>query len=84
MRATLSIGAVTLTLALLFPLTALAKITSAILLLVFAGVNLALWRIKGSDPDKTGEGPRFPRFVPLTGCAVSLLVLLFQAWYELG
>lgn len=83
-HATLGIGAVTLALALLFPLTTLAKITSAILLLVFAGVNLALWRIKRANPDVAGAGPRYPRWVPMTGFAVSLLVLLFQGWYELG
>jgi amino acid transporter len=82
-RATLGVGAVTLTLALMFPLTTLAKITSAILLLVFAGVNLALWRIKGLNPDKAGEGPRYPRSIPLAGFAVSVSVLLFQGWYEL-
>ncbi len=67
-------------LALFFPLTTLAKSTSAIILLIFAGVNLALWLVKGRDPDPHGDGPRYPRWLPLAGCAISLSVLAFQAW----
>lgn len=82
--ATLAAGAVALLLALLLPLTLLAKITSAILLGVFAMVNMALWRIKGKvSPDTEPSGIQIPRWVPLTGFAVSLLMLVFQGWYEL-
>lgn len=83
-RATLGAGTIALLLALLLPLTTLAKATSALLLVVFALVNLALWRIKGRDlqPIEAG-GVRTPRWVPMTGFAVSLLILLFQGWYEL-
>lgn len=79
-RATALMTIVILALALLFPLTALAKTTSAIILGIFATVNLALWRIKGRDPDKAGEGPRLPRALPLFGFAACVAVLLFQAW----
>jgi len=83
-RATVGAATVALLLALLLPLTSLAKITSAILLIVFATVNLALWRIKGKDSrDTEPDGLRLPRWVPLIGCAVSLLILVFQGWYEL-
>lgn len=67
-----------LVLALYFPLTTLAKTTSAIILLVFAAVNLALWRIKRDDPDPYGAEPRFPRWLPLVSFIVTISVLLFQ------
>ena len=83
-RATLAAGAVALLLALSLPLTPLAKITSAILLVVFALVSLALWRIKGREADGMGNKRlSIPRWVPLVGFAVSLLLLIFQGWYEL-
>ena len=69
-----------LALALYFPLTTLAKATSAIILLIFAGVNLALWLVKGRDPDLRGAGPRYPRWLPLIGFTASLLVVGFQTW----
>jgi amino acid transporter len=78
-RSTLMAGGIIAALALFFPLTTLAKATSAIILLIFAGVNLALWRVKGRDPDPCGVGPRYPRWLPLTGFVVSLSVLAFQA-----
>jgi amino acid transporter len=71
-------GAVTLLLALAFPLTELAKATSAIILLVFAAVNLTLWRVKRRDPDREGEGPRYPPWLPLTGGLSCLAVPAFQ------
>jgi amino acid transporter len=80
LRATIFMGAVIGLFALFFPLTTLAKSTSAVILLIFAGVNFALWRVKGRDPDPDGAGPRYPRWLPLVGCGVSLGVLAFQAW----
>lgn len=79
-RTTVLMGLVVATLALFFPLTTLAKTTSAIILLIFAGVNLALWRVKGRDPDPDGDGPRYPRVLPLAGFAICLAVLAFQGW----
>jgi amino acid transporter len=79
-RATILMGAVIAILALFFPLTTLAKATSAIILLIFAGVNLALWRVKGRDPDPAGDGPRYPRWLSLAGFAICIAVLAFQGW----
>lgn len=79
-RATVLMGGIIAALALYFPLTTLAKATSAIILLIFAGVNLALWLVKGRDPDPGGAGPRYPRWLPLMGFAASLLVVGFQTW----
>ncbi|MBT8444989.1 MAG: APC family permease [Gammaproteobacteria bacterium] len=79
-RATILMGAIVAALALFFPLTTLAKTTSAIILLIFAGVNLALWRVKGRDPDPDGDGPRYPRALPLAGFAICIAVLAFQGW----
>ena len=76
--------AVVLALALFFPLTTLAKVTSAIILIIFATINLALWRIKRRDPDPDGVGPRLPMWWPLLGLTGAVFVLAFQAWLALG
>jgi len=74
--ATFAAGALVLVLALGFPLARLAEATSVVTLLVFASVNLALWRIKGRAP--LAE-PVFaiPRWVPVVGACTTggLLVL---------
>lgn len=80
LRATAVITGVILLLALLFPLTTLAKVTSGIILLIFFGVNLALWLIKRRDPDLDGEGPRLPNWLPLLGAIGAVAVLAFQMW----
>ena len=82
-RATVAITVVILILATFFPLTTLARVTSTIILVVFATVNLALWRIKRRDPDLEGEGPRYPLWLPLLGFAACLLVLGFEGWLRL-
>lgn len=79
-RATAVVVGVILVLAVLFPLTTLAKITSAVILIVFGAVNLALWRIKREDPDTDGEGLRLPGWVPLAAAFGCLAVLAFQLW----
>ena len=84
LRATVLSMVVVLVLALFFPLTTLAKITSAIILIIFATVNLALWRIKRRDPDLDGVGPRLPMWWPLLGLVGAVFVLAFQAWLALG
>ena len=83
LRGTALMVAIVLTLALFLPLVSLAKITSWIILLVFAMVNLALWRIKGDDPAPTGPGPRYPRWLPLLGFTTCAAVLTFQGWLVL-
>jgi amino acid transporter len=80
LRATAVITGVIMLLALLFPLTTLAKVTSGIILVIFCGVNLALWVIKQRDPDRNGEGLRLPQWLPLLGAIGSASVLVFQIW----
>ncbi|NND65531.1 MAG: amino acid permease, partial [Gammaproteobacteria bacterium] len=75
---TILMTGVILLLALFLPLTTLAKTTSMIVLVVFALVNLALFHIKGIDPDPDGEGPRYPRWIPLLGTVTCSGVLIFQ------
>jgi amino acid transporter len=71
---------VVLALALSFGLTTLAKVTSGIILLVYAAVNFSLWQLKRRHPQLSPEGPSFPGWVPLTGAIACTAVLLFQVW----
>jgi APA family basic amino acid/polyamine antiporter len=73
---TLLVGASVLALALGFRLAPLAEGTSVVTLLVFAIVNLALWRIKG-PADEAEVAFRIPRWVPGLGAIATtgLLVL---------
>ncbi|MEA1889365.1 MAG: APC family permease [Pseudomonadota bacterium] len=71
---------VVLLLALLFPLTSLALATSSIILIIFAIVNLALWRIKARKPDESKPEIHFPRWLSLAGFLTCVLVLIFQGW----
>jgi len=77
-RATVVASVLVLALALWFPLVTLAQVTSSIILVVFALVSLALWVIKGRDPDPAGEGPRYPRWVGLLGFVLCVGFLLFR------
>lgn len=79
LEATAAVTAIVLLLALWLPLTALAAATSTILLVVYGLVNLALWRIKGREPQSPGEAPCYPRWLPLTGAIACGAFLLFQA-----
>jgi amino acid transporter len=79
--ATAFVTLIVLALALWLPLVPLAKLTSAIILLVFAIVNLALWILKGrpTREDATASGAvRFPRWLPLVGAISCLAILLLQ------
>ena len=67
-------------LALFFPLTTHARATSAIILVVFTLVNLALWRVKHADPDPDGPGFRLPRPWPLVAALACVAVIAFQLW----
>ena len=69
-RSTLVAGAIVLVLALLLPLLSLAKITSGMVLAVFALVNLALIKIRKDSPPP--EGVRaVPGWVPVAGMLAS-------------
>jgi len=69
--------AAVLALALWFPLVTLAKVTSFILLSVFALVNLALVRIKLRGPAPAGVRT-FPVWVPSVAFVLCLAILAFQ------
>ena len=72
--ATALVTAVTLALALWFPLVRLAEATSYVILTVFLLVNLALLRIRREPPP---PGVRvYPAWVPVLGAATVLLLLL--------
>ncbi len=73
------VTSVVLVLALWFDLVVLAQITSVVILVIFAVVNLALWRIQRLDPDPGGEGPRYPRWIPALGFLASAGFLVFRA-----
>lgn len=62
--------AILLLLALSGRLAGLAATTSLIMLTVFTFVNVALWRIKGREPEAP-DTLTFPRFVPALGAALS-------------
>jgi amino acid transporter len=77
LRATALVTALALALALWLPLVSLAKLTSGIILVVFALVNAALWRLKARAAPPAGS-ICVPRWVPVVGAGVSLLLLLHQ------
>ena len=66
-----------LLLATVLPLVTLASLTSAVTLLVFAAVNVALVRIKRQTaaPERVVT---FPVWVPVCGAALSVGLLLLQ------
>lgn len=87
-NATCLIAVLVLILALLFPIEALAKITSSILLIVFALVNLALLVIKQRE-HKTSDARlpqahvRYPALIPVIGfmlCLALLFIPLIQTF----
>jgi amino acid transporter len=78
--ATAVMTAIVLALALFFPLVTLAETTSTIILIVFAFVNLALWRIKRRDDTPDYKGVRFPVWLPLLGFVACAGVLAYRIW----
>ena len=74
-RATLVAGALTIVLALSLPLLSLAKITSAMVLVVFVIINLSLLRIKRLEPAPVGVRS-LPMAIPLIGALASVFILL--------
>jgi len=80
--ATAATTGVILALALTLPLASLARATSVVILVVFALVDLSLWRLLGRAPDPGTDvgAPRVPRWVPALGLAACLFALAFQAW----
>jgi APA family basic amino acid/polyamine antiporter len=82
--ATVTVAALVLLAALWFPIEALAKATNFILLIVFALVNLSLWRLKRHAV--TAESAAFcvPCWVPATGFCASMVFVVLQAVLELA
>jgi len=81
--ATAAVTVVVCALAIGFRLAFLAGITSLLTLMVFALVNLSLWRVKLRDPDP-GAGVRtYPIWVPVTGFVVSAGFLAIEASRQL-
>lgn len=73
-RATLLVTSSALVLALWLPLATLARATSAIILIIFALVNLALWRIK-RDEGAPPPAWSVPRWMPMLSFVCCLLLL---------
>ncbi len=78
--ATAFVVVVVLVLALAFPLEGLAEMTSRITLTVFALVNMALIRLKLRHEKPDGEVFTVGLWVPITGFATSLLLLIGGAF----
>lgn len=75
--ATAVITLLVLALAVSFPLSTLAQVTSLIILAVFGLVNVALWRVKGRS---THDGFTVPRWVPVAALATIVALLGYRSW----
>jgi len=82
--ATVTVTVLVLLAALWFPIQSLAKATSFFLLIVFALVNLSLWRLKGRTAAGRHDTFRVPRWVPATGFFASVIFVVLQAMLELA
>ncbi|MBA6346716.1 MULTISPECIES: APC family permease [unclassified Colwellia] len=83
LRATALITLIVLVLSVFFPLKTLAESTSFIILIIFAIVNLSLWRIKGRENRDSKQKIYFPRWISLFGFMTSIVVIAFQVWQRL-
>jgi len=81
--ATVSVSVLLLVMTLWLPLETLAKTTSYFLLIVFALVNLSLWRLKRLSAHPAGI-IRVPVWVPMAGGIASALFVLAQSLVDLG
>lgn len=76
--ATATVAALVLIIALSLPLLTLAKITSFITLVLFAVINLALWKLKLKSPTNSEAGINVPIWVPACGFLLCTLFILLQ------
>lgn len=76
--ATVTVALLVLIIALSFPLLALAKITSFITLILFAVINLALWKLKLDQKKDPEAGINIPIWVPACGFFLCTLFLSLQ------
>jgi amino acid transporter len=81
--ATGSVALLLLAMALWLPLETLAKATSYFLLVVFALVNLSLWRLKRAAPHPAGI-IQVPGWVPAVGATASAAFVVLQGLLDLG
>jgi len=81
--ATVTVAALVLLAALWFPIEVLAKATSFFLLIVFALVNLSLWRLKRHSGKGGDDTFCVPLWVPVTGFFASIVFVVLQAVLEL-
>ena len=82
-NATVIVSLLVMIMALWLPIETLAGFTSLFILMVFALVNGALWRIKSREP----EAPAVfctHRWVPVAGCLSSAAFVLFHIFTQLG
>jgi APA family basic amino acid/polyamine antiporter len=82
--ATVTVAVLVLLAALWFPIETLAKATSYLLLVVFALVNLSLWRLKRQAALEENDVFCVPRWVPATGFCASVVFVVLQAVLDLG
>lgn len=79
-NATIIVATIILLLALLFPVEHLARTTSFIVLVMFVLVNLALIRIKKSDP--VPENVRvYSVWIPVVGALLCFSLIIFQVYH---
>ncbi len=78
LEATFAATVVVLVLALWFPIVTLAKVTSTILLVVYAFVNLSLICIKCREGSQSHEGPNYPIWLPIVGLLASVAFVMFH------
>lgn len=76
--ATLLVGLLIVTFALVGSLAGLAEFTSVVMLVVFALANLSLWRLKAGT--RRSAGDRVPRLVPLAGFVICTAVAMRSVW----
>ncbi len=75
--ATVAVSAIILVLAQWVPLVTLAGATSALILVIFVIVSVALMRLKARDPDPAGIDT-IPMWVPAAGALTSAMLLAAQ------
>ena len=76
--ATVTVAVIILIFALWLPLVRLAEITSFVMLLMFALVNLALWRVKWRDPTPP-DAFVIPGWMPIAGFFANVGIVTLQA-----
>lgn len=78
LNATATVTVLILVFALALPLGALARMTSLVVLVIFAAINLALLAVKRRDPRPEGITV-YPVILPVCGFLASLGIILFEA-----